>query len=352
MRKMLLKKLLNILDSIELQGIDLHDAKIQVYEILTNDYYSLSYQEVCRILDFLKEYSLIHETIHGIDLNPAPTIYAKCNQNSDLEALALFESFINNENCFTFFKKQLKKNEWITKDFMESKLDYNLFHLFIQTTMFETENEIYRIRPVLLDQLHSIMVEYSENPKLLISITLEALYTSAIVRHEDMRIDYKNTHLPMTKYKHLSTILSIIPRKGIPHDRDETKALQTFYKDTLFNEFEHACPLCGIQIPHMLIASHIKPFRDCAHIFEAIDHNNGLLLCRNHDYLFDQGYFTFDQRGYIILSQKLLKYDDLDAYVIKKNYKLPSSYLTDERLQFLDYHRKHIFIDSDSHKDK
>lgn len=89
----------------------------------------------------------------------------------------------------------------------------------------------------------------------------------------------------MLNYKYKQTILSIIPRRGIPHDRDETKALQSFYKDTLFHEFDHACPLCGINIPHMLIASHIKPFRDCAHIYEAIDHNNGLLLCRNHDYL-------------------------------------------------------------------
>ena len=52
-------------------------------------------------------------------------------------------------------------------------------------------------------------------------------------------------------------------------------------------------------------------FRDCAHIYEAIDHDNGLLLCRNHDYLFDQGYFTFDENGYIIFSEELLDKDCL-----------------------------------------
>ncbi len=352
MKKMLLKKILNILDSIELQGITLHDAKIQIYEILTKDYYSIQYQIVCSILDFFKEQSFINENNYGIDLNPAPTIYAKCNQNSELEALALFESFLSNPKCLPFFKEQLKNNEWITKNQIESTLSSDLFILFTQTTIFETENDMYRIHPILIKHMNQILLEYRDSPKPLVSVTLEALYTSAIVRHEDMRVDYKNTHLPMIKYKYLSNILSIIPRKGIPHDRDETKALQSFYKDTLFNEFGHVCPLCGIQIPHMLIASHIKPFRDCAHIFEAMDHNNGLLLCRNHDYLFDQGYFTFDNQGYIILSQALLRFDNLNVYTLKKNYQLPKSYLTDERLQFLEYHRKHIFLDCDIYKDK
>ncbi len=148
----------------------------------------------------------------------------------------------------------------------------------------------------------------------------------------------------MIDYKYKNIIHGIIPRKGIPHDRDETKALQVFYKDTLFHEFDHSCPICGINIPHMLIASHIKPFRDCAHIYEAIDHDNGLLLCRNHDYLFDQGYFTFDENGYIIFSEELLEKDNLDsAYSLRKNYRLAECYLSENRMKFMAYHREFIF---------
>ena len=100
----------------------------------------------------------------------------------------------------------------------------------------------------------------------------------------------------------------------------------------------------AINIPHMLIASHIKPFRDCAHIYEAIDHNNGLLLCRNHDYLFDQGYITFDDHGYIILSGELLKIENWqEKFSLKKNYRLPEEYLTRDRVLFFQYHRKYIF---------
>ena len=37
MKKMLFKKILAVLDAIELQGIDLHHAPIRVYEELAND---------------------------------------------------------------------------------------------------------------------------------------------------------------------------------------------------------------------------------------------------------------------------------------------------------------------------
>ena len=347
MRKMLFKKVLTILDAIELQGIDLHHTPIEVYEALANDYYASKLGEIKTVVMFLYKHKAIKETKNGIDLNPAPTIYAKSNQNSVTEALALFETFIFDQNTNRFYHKQVKHNNWISKESIEEQIDPEIFRLLLQTSLFECENDFVRFHPKLVDGIKDIIREYDEDETPLVSVALVALFAASIVSHEDMRIDYKNTKLPMIKYKYIHTILGIIPRRGIPHDRDETKALQSFYKDTLFNEFDHACPLCQINIPHMLIASHIKPFRDCAHIFEAIDHNNGLLLCRNHDYLFDQGYFTFDQNGYIILSEALLTRGNLDAFVLKLNYRLPDEYLTRERLQFLAYHRTHIFLDKD-----
>jgi len=37
-----------------------------------------------------------------------------------------------------------------------------------------------------------------------------------------------------------------------------------------------------------LKASHIKAWKDCTSTQERLDSNNGLLLCANHDALFDQ----------------------------------------------------------------
>lgn len=58
---------------------------------------------------------------------------------------------------------------------------------------------------------------------------------------------------------------------------------------------------------------------------------------------FDQGYISFDELGYILLSEEMLLRDHLASYVLRKNYQLPACFLTRERLQFLEYHRKNIF---------
>lgn len=341
---MLFKKILTILDTIELYSISLHDTPLKVYEILVNDYYSLKLSELRDFIDYLYIKKILKVSENGIDLCPAATIYSKSNQNSGVEALSMLESFILDPKVFSFYQKQIKNNTFKTKEEVLTYMDFDTLQFLLQTTLFEVQQEKICFQPRLLKGITSIVQEYKENEIPLVSITLTALYTSSIVSHEDPRIDYKNTALPMIPYRYQKVITAIIPRKGIPHDRDETKALQAFYKDTLFHEFNHACPICGICIPHMLIASHIKPFRDCAHIFEAIDHNNGLLLCRNHDYLFDQGYIAFDDKGYIIISEELLSYDNLkESYGIAKNYRLPQEFMTENRRLFFKYHREHIF---------
>lgn len=348
MKKLIFKKLLLVLDAIELHSITLEETPIKVYEKLINDAYSIKLSEIKEIIQFLYEKKALIVGKNGIDLRPAPTIYAKSNQNSTVEALALVETFLHDDSLFNFILIQCKNNTFISQDEINQQIDNRILQMLMQTSIFEFQNQKICIQHKHLHRLHQIIQEYQTDTKPLVSHTLTALYTSSIVSHEDKRIEYKNTKLSMIPYHNKDTILSIIPRRGIPHDRDETKSLQAFYKDTLFHEFDHACPICQINIAHMLIASHIKPFRDCAHLYEAIDHNNGLLLCRNHDYLFDQGYFTFDDNGYIILSKALLEKSNLEtSYTLSKNYKLPNQFLSKERKLFLAYHRTFIFLDSE-----
>jgi predicted restriction endonuclease len=87
-----------------------------------------------------------------------------------------------------------------------------------------------------------------------------------------------------------------------------------------------------------LVASHIKPFINCAKN-EEYDPENGLLLSRNMDLLFDQGYISFLNNGTIMISNKL-------SSSLKKtlsNYNLKNVYLTEKRKLYLKYHRKNIF---------
>lgn len=78
---------------------------------------------------------------------------------------------------------------------------------------------------------------------------------------------------------------------------------QGIFRDRLLQRYSHCC-LCGVNSKSLLIASHIKPWSACEPQ-EKLDVNNGFLLCPNHDYLFDKGYISFDEKGQIIISNEL-----------------------------------------------
>ncbi|MFH0891638.1 MAG: HNH endonuclease [Candidatus Falkowbacteria bacterium] len=118
--------------------------------------------------------------------------------------------------------------------------------------------------------------------------------------------------------------------------------LHRIFKNQLKNETDEKlgdikCMLEKLSYPS-LVASHIKPFV-ISNNSEAYDPNNGLLLSRNMDVLFDRGYISFKNNGNIILSHVLTK--EVSAYL--KNYKLDGEFINDGRLKYLSYHRSKIF---------
>ncbi|WP_186763891.1 HNH endonuclease [Planomicrobium sp. CPCC 101079] len=64
------------------------------------------------------------------------------------------------------------------------------------------------------------------------------------------------------------------------------------------------CELCGVTDSRILIASHIKPWSESTNE-ERLDINNGLVLCPNHDALFDKHLISFDEQGKICISKTL-----------------------------------------------
>lgn len=84
---------------------------------------------------------------------------------------------------------------------------------------------------------------------------------------------------------------------------------QSIFKRTLL-AVEKKCGLCGVSDERLLVASHIKPWSQ-SNNQERLDVNNGLLLCPNHDALFDKGYISFDKDGLILISKSLDKYSKL-----------------------------------------
>ena len=56
------------------------------------------------------------------------------------------------------------------------------------------------------------------------------------------------------------------------------------------------CALTGLALPELLVASHIKPWRESSNV-ERLDKWNGLLLAAHVDKLFDRYLMTFERRG-------------------------------------------------------
>ena len=124
---------------------------------------------------------------------------------------------------------------------------------------------------------------------------------------------------------------------------------QTLYKYALYNECKNiegqiCCFVEKMKYPS-LIASHIKPYAKCD-INEQFDSNNGLLLSKNIDHLFDSGWISFDDNGKIIFADFL----DEKLKVFLCNKKLDDKYLNQERLKYLKFHREFVFDNSKTYK--
>ena len=112
---------------------------------------------------------------------------------------------------------------------------------------------------------------------------------------------------------------------------------QGIFRDKLLKRYDECC-MCKVSNPQLLVASHIKPWAACEPK-EKLDEDNGFLLCPNHDALFDKGYITFDDYGYVIVSTEL-KIADKECMNLEDANLLC---LTDGNKKYLKYHRENIF---------
>lgn len=113
---------------------------------------------------------------------------------------------------------------------------------------------------------------------------------------------------------------------------------QSVFKKKLIDR-ECKCAICGVTDVNFLIASHIKPWSKSSNI-ERLDVHNGLLLCPNHDALFDKGYISFDENGVLMISSKLSNTTKMfmnvtDSFRIK---------VTSEMKKYLSWHYNNQFL--------
>ncbi|MFA7289700.1 MAG: HNH endonuclease [Melioribacteraceae bacterium] len=160
------------------------------------------------------------------------------------------------------------------------------------------------------------------------------------------------SELILAKYKGISidmeVDLSDLPeiREGLEKESIvKTRVNQSFFRKTILASYNQTCCITGIQIPELLIASHIVPWSE--NQIERMNPHNGLCLNALHDKAFDRGFITITP-DYRIKISDLFK-DHINS--TKENFFLPFENRTISlpgrflpKKEFLDYHFNQIFI--------
>ncbi len=151
---------------------------------------------------------------------------------------------------------------------------------------------------------------------------LEALYDQAAIEAENKEI----TEVYHSRLQGATRETVVKARIG-----------QGYFRDRLLYKYKKCC-LCSVEHRELLRASHIKPWSRSMPD-EQCDIENGLLLCSNHDALFDKGFISFDDNGHILISARLNENEKRDMN-INSDMKI---HLSEENKKYMADHRAVIF---------
>ena len=167
------------------------------------------------------------------------------------------------------------------------------------------------------------------------------MYSNALKRFRCFK--YLNTDLGIQEEAQVAAITN---DNSLTQTEKETiikaRVGQGKYRELLMKKYNRTCIMTDVNIPQVLIASHIKPWAVCDN-FERTDVNNGLILSATYDRLFDSGLITFSKNGKIKIS-RLINKDNALKLNINSNqiYDIKYNPLMDD---YLDYHNQFIFVD-------
>ena len=154
-------------------------------------------------------------------------------------------------------------------------------------------------------------------------------------RNSDFAKQQEETILEKIKKVENDTTLSVTERESIVKSRIG----QGEFRDNLIKYWK-GCSISSFSHFDLLIASHIKPWKD-ADNEERIDLYNGLLLLPNYDKLFDRGYISFDKNGVVMYSRYL---DVEDRKLLGMDNHVHLLKLEDKHKVFLEYHRENCLM--------
>lgn len=125
----------------------------------------------------------------------------------------------------------------------------------------------------------------------------------------------------------------------------KTRVNQNIFRQIIMANYDSKCGLTGIDIPELLVASHIKPWKDDAE--NRLNPENGICLSSLYDKAFDKGLISFDNNCKVLFSERLemnvgKEYYEKYFLTIKGQQLVkPRKYIPNP--VFLEWHRDCIF---------
>jgi putative restriction endonuclease len=124
----------------------------------------------------------------------------------------------------------------------------------------------------------------------------------------------------------------------------KTRVNQNFFRQVILANYQSKCAVTGIDMPALLIASHILPWAENKK--ERLNPANGICLSALYDKAFDKHLISFDEDYRMILSQNLKEHCTKDYYQTHFGTMEGQGMILPERglpsLEFLGWHRKGI----------
>lgn len=147
-----------------------------------------------------------------------------------------------------------------------------------------------------------------------------------------------------TKYQ---DILADLPDKKGEYVLKEvkTRVNQSVFREIILANYSNKCAITGIDIPELLTASHIIPWSKSEE--HRLNPENGICLSPLFDKAFDKGLISFTADFRVKFSSELKdkiatkSYSNIFEPVENLKISQPIKYLP--RIEFLEYHQKHIF---------
>ena len=304
------EELNNTTTSVQNIDIDLYDNNLRYLREIDH---ATSHTYTSGDTYFRRQSTTVPPNLENCDLTLHSSAYKKYGHTGNQVQINIPDS----EESFTKLQKHAFQDDALIM------LRYDYLRYVAVLIPFELCDNLYAITNTHGNQnVNFVELNPSYNPALAHQIQYEII--SRDVTHDDIEATT------------LQNTLNNNPGAGTDIEKIvKTRVSQGSFRRLLLLE-HHQCNLCDISTTSVLRASHIKEWSESSRE-ERIDANNGLLLCANHDALFDRHQISFEpETGAICISDSI---DDDQRAALN----LPNSFnltMSDRMKAYMQVHHK------------